>query len=191
MNLQDSTIENECPRDELAAYIDGELSSREELELEIHLANCQTCAVELNEQKKLLCVLDFALEGERKIELPENFTKVIIANAQSNVSGLRSPGERFKAISVCSVLLLFALVGLGGETGAFLKTFVTFTDRIFAVGGFVVHFIYDVSIGMAVILRSLGNQMVNNSAVAFAALIAFFFVSLFAVSRLFVRYNRA
>ena len=94
MNLQNLTTENECPRTELAAYIDGELSPREALELEMHLAVCQDCAAELNEQKKLLCALDFVLESERKIELPADFTKIIVTKAQSNVSGLRSPRER-------------------------------------------------------------------------------------------------
>ncbi len=190
MNLQDSTTENDCPRTELAAYIDGELSPREELELEMHLAICRVCPAELNEQKKLLCALDFALEEERKIELPANFTEIIVANAQSNVNGLRSPKERFKAIFVCLILFLFVLVGLGGETKTTLNTFFTLTDQIFAVAGFAAHFVYDVSIGTAVILRSLGNRLVNDSVVAFASLTAFFFVSLFALSRLFVRYNR-
>lgn len=191
MDLQNSTTENDCPRVELAAYIDGELSPREELELERHFVVCQTCASELNEQKRMLCALDFALESEREIELPKDFTKVIITNARSNVSGLRSPRERIKAISVCLILFLFAVIGLGGETKTVLNTFFTFTEQIFAVVGFVVHFVYDVSIGAAIILRSLGNQLVNDSLVAFASLIAFFFVFIFALSRLFVRYNRA
>ncbi len=191
MNLPIVTTEKECPRTQLAAYIDGELLPREELELEMHLAICKNCVAELNEQKKLLCVLDFALENEREIELPANFTKIIVANAESNVSGLRSPSERFKALFVCSVLFLLVLLGLGGKIETVLNTYIKFTDQIFAVFGFVFHLTYDVSIGMAVILRSLGSGFVNNSAVAFAFFAAFLLVSLFALSRIFVRYNRA
>jgi predicted anti-sigma-YlaC factor YlaD len=181
----------ECPRAQLAAYIDGELLPREELELEMHLAVCKSCAAELNEQKKLLCVLDFALESEKEIELPKNFTKIIVANAESNVSGLRSPKERFKALFVCSVLFLLVLLGLGGKVESVLNTYIKFTDQIFAVFGFVFHLIYDISIGTAVILRSLGSGFVNNSAAAFVFFAAFLLVSMFALSRLFVRYNRA
>ncbi len=191
MDLPIVTTEEECPRTKLAAYIDGELPPREELELELHLANCKTCAAELNEQKKLLCVLDFALENERKIELPANFTKVIVTKAESNVSGLRSSKERFKALFVCFGLFLLVILGLGAETETVLNTFVKFTEQFFAVCGFAIHLIYDVSIGTAVILRSLGNQFVNNSAVTFAFFTAFLLVSVFALSRLFVPYNRA
>ncbi|HXH69289.1 MAG TPA: zf-HC2 domain-containing protein [Pyrinomonadaceae bacterium] len=191
MNLPIVTTEKECPREQLAAYIDGELLAREELELEMHLAICKACAAELNEQKKLLCVLNFALENEREIELPANFTKIIVTKAESNVSGLRSSRERFKALFVCSVLFLLVLLGLGGKIEPVLNTYIKFTDQIFAVFGFVFHLIYDVSIGTAVILRSLGSGFVNDSAVVFAFFAAFLLVSLFALSRLFVRYNRA
>ncbi len=80
MNSQ--IVEKVCPKSEIAAYIDGELSPRQELDLELHLAACRSCAEELNEQKKLLCALDFALEDESEIELPENFTKVIVTNCR-------------------------------------------------------------------------------------------------------------
>ena len=191
MNLQTATTEIECPRAQLAAYIDGELLPREELELEMHLANCKDCTAELNEQKKLLCVLDFALESEKEIELPANFTKVIVANAESNVSGLRSSKERFRALFVCLGLFLLVILGLGGQIEPVLNTYIKFTDKIFAVFGFVFHLIYDVSIGTAVILRSLGSGLVSNSGIAFAVFGALLLFSLFALSRLFVRYNRA
>lgn len=191
MNSPTITIENFCPRPSLAAYIDGELLPREELELEAHLAVCRTCAAELNEQKKLLCVLDFALEGEREIELPANFTEVIVTNAQSNVSGLRSPRERFKAFSVCLGLLFLGLFGLNGDAATIFNAFLKTVDKFAAVFSFVFHLIYNISIGTAVILRSLGSQFVTHSSIALIFLIAFLSVSLFAISRLFVRYGRA
>ena len=189
--MKTAAIEKIClHRSDLAAYIDGELSSREELELEMHLAVCLSCKSELNEQKKLLCALDFALENEKEIELPENFTKIIITNVESKVSGLRSPRERFRAFFVCAILFLLGILGLGGETGAALNTFVKFTDQIFAVGVFVFHLFYDISIGTAVILRSFSHHLFSNSASPSAFLAAVLLVSLFLISRLFVRYNR-
>jgi predicted anti-sigma-YlaC factor YlaD len=191
MNLPIATTEIKCPRSQLVAYIDGELLPHEELELEMHLAVCKSCAEELNEQKKLLCVLDFALESEKEIELPANFTKIIVANAESNVSGLRSSKERFSALFICLGLFLLAVLGLGGQMEPVLNTYIKFTDKIFAVFGFVFHLIYDVSIGTAVILRSLGSGLVNNSGIGFTVFAILLLFSLFALSRLFVRYNRA
>ncbi|HXG83843.1 MAG TPA: zf-HC2 domain-containing protein [Pyrinomonadaceae bacterium] len=191
MNPQNPNIENECPRAGLAAYIDGELSPREELDLETHLAECEICAFELNEQKRLLFALDFALEGEREFKLPENFTKVVVANAESEVSGLRCPKERFRAVFVITALFLLFILGLGGETRTVLDVFLKFGEQIFAVGNFALHLIYDVAIAASIILRSLCSQFMYNSVFSIIFFTAFFFVSLFVLSRLVIRNNQA
>ncbi|MGI8788986.1 MAG: zf-HC2 domain-containing protein [Pyrinomonadaceae bacterium] len=191
MNTPTATIENFCSqRSEIAAYIDGELLPREELELETHFVNCKSCAAELNEQKKLFCALDFALEGEREIVLPINFTRVVVANAESKVSGLRRPQERSKALFVCAALFLLTLVFLGAETDILLNTFWKFTEQFLAVGSFAWNLVYDIAIGAAVILRSVCIQLVSNSSGSVAILIGLFFVSLLALSRLMTRYHR-
>ena len=186
MNLQAVKIEEFCPRPEIVAYVDGELAPREELELELHFAACPTCAAELNEQKKLLCALDFALE-EEAFELPINFTKTVVARAESNVKGLRCPKERFRALFICTVLFLLVILGLGSETETVLAVFVTFFGQVLAVGGFVAHLIYDIAFGVTVILRSLGHQFVFSSLFALLALFSFLMVFLFTISRFMQR----
>jgi anti-sigma factor RsiW len=190
--MQEGTakIEEFCPRAEIAAYIDGELTPHEELGLEMHFAVCRTCAEELNEQKKLLCVLDYALDDKDEIELPENFTKVVVANAESKVRGLRCPRERSRALFVCVALFLLIVVGLGAETSKTVAAFGGVGERFLAVGGFFVHLIHDLTIAASVILRSLCVQYVFKSAVAAGGLGIFFFVSLFMLSRLISRQNR-
>ncbi len=184
MNLQSATTENICSyRSEIAANIDGELLPREEIELEMHLAVCGSCAAELNEQKKLLCALDYALENEKEIELPANFTKIVVANAESKVSGLRRPQERSKSLFVCAALFLLVLLGLGGETGTVVNTFGKFAEQFLAVGGFVWNLIYDISVGTAVVLRSLSSQIIFNSTASLAILLVLVFLSLFLLSR--------
>ena len=189
MNFSDS--KNQCPRSELAAYIDGELLPREEIELEKHLAACQICATELNEQKRFLCALDFALENEREFELPKNFTRIVVANAESEVSGLRSPKERFNAIFVVAALFLMFLLGLGGELKTVAATFTQFGEQVLTVGGFTAHLIYNVAVGASIILRSVGSQFVSNSFSLTAFLCVFFFASLFALSRFVSRSNHS
>ena len=192
MNLQTVTIEKICSqRNDLAAYIDGELSAREELELEMHIAICGDCNSELNEQKNLLQALDFALETEREIKLPANFTKIVVANAECKVSGLRRPQERFRALFVCAALFTLVILGLGGETRTVFGTFTKFAEQFLAVGGFVWNIVYDIAFGTAIILRSLSNQFVYNSTVFLAFICGLFFVLLFVFSRLTVRTNRA
>jgi anti-sigma factor RsiW len=180
----------DCPRIEIAAYIDGELSPREELALELHLAGCAVCSTELNEQKKLLCALDFALENEEEIELPENFTKVIVATAESNVRGLRCPRERNRALTVCAALLLLIAVGLGAEASKTFATFGALTEQFLAVGSFFVHFIHDISIAAAVIFRSFCLRFVFKSAVPAVMLGICFVASFLVFSRLILRHRR-
>ncbi len=191
--MKGETAKNQtaCPRSEIAAYIDGELSPREELDLEMHFVVCAVCAGELNEQKKLLCVLDFALDSKDEIELPENFTKIVVANAESNVKGLRCPRERSRALFVCAALFLMVIFGLGAETSKTVETFSNVGEQFLAVGGFFVRLIHDVTLATTVILRSLCLQFVFKSAITAAALGIFFFLSLLIFSRLMSRHKRS
>ncbi len=191
MNLQTAKTESVCSRQQIIAYIEGELSPREEIDLEKHLAVCKGCAEELNEQKKLLFALDFALdENEKEFELPEDFAKVVVTNAESNVSGLRHPKERFKALFVCSALFLLVLIGLGKETGTIVETSEKFVEQFWAVGGFAFHLIHDIAVGFAVILRSLSQRFIFNSAFSLAILFIFFIFTFLIISRLFARQYR-
>ena len=156
----------------------------------MHLAGCQDCLTKLNDQKKMLCALDFVLEKENEIELPVNFTKVVVATAESGVSGLRRPQERSKALFVCAVLFLLVILGLGSETESVFKAVWKFGDQFLVVGGFVAHLFYDVAIGIAVIMRSLSHHIVFNSVVSIVLITAFLVVSLLAFSRIITRFNR-
>ncbi len=192
MNPQTARIEDFCShRSELAAYIDGELSPAKELELEMHLATCVSCSEELNEQKKLLQTLNYALEDESEIELPANFTRVVVANAESKVSGLRRPQERTRALFVCVALFLLVLLSFGGETKTVLNTIAKFADQFLVVGGFIWNLIYDVAIGAAIILRSLSHQIVSNANLSYTVLIGCFFISLVFLARVVTRLNRS
>lgn len=189
--MESAKNQNSCPREEIAAYVDGEISPREELELEMHFAGCRICADELNSQKKLLCALDSFCQNEREIELPENFTKVIVTTAESSVSGLRRPQERRKALFICSALFLLVLIGLGSETDALLGTFWKFTEQFLAVGSFVAHLVYDIGVGITIVLRFLGHLLVFGSVLKFGLIAVLFVLSLLALSRLVLRFDRA
>lgn len=191
MTLQIAKTESVCSRQQIIAYVDGDLSPREEIVLEKHLAVCKTCAEELNEQKKLLLALEFALdENEREFELPEEFTKIVVTNAESNVSGLRRPQERFKAFFVCAALFLLILIGLGKETGNVVKTSNQFVAQIWAVGGFAFELIHDLAVGITVILRTLSHRFIFNSAISLGILLLFFIFTSLILTRWFAREYR-
>jgi Predicted transmembrane transcriptional regulator (anti-sigma factor) len=183
MEAASSISSHECPLADISAYIDGELSPQHEVEIEKHFAGCSVCTDELNIQKKILCAISSSLENEHEIELPKNFTKVVVANAESRVSGLRRPNERYNAIFICCGLLLFCLFALGADAGRFFETTLQLFDKVGAVGAFAVHVVYDFAIGAVIILRCVSSQFWPNSVFSLV-LPGVFAVSLFILSRL-------
>lgn len=138
---------------DIAAYLDGELSAECESVLELHLAECSPCSAELNFQKELLLGLDRELKDGTDIELPTDFAKVVAANAESAVAGLRRRHERSNALFICGALSLFVLLSFGISAGTFL-----FFDQVAAVGSSVGHFFYDLFVGIVVILRTVASH---------------------------------
>ena len=166
MDIERLQSKFDCPSGEISSYIDGELSPVRELELERHFLSCETCLAELNLQKKFLIALDHALEGEEEIALPVNFTKVVVANAESRVSGLRRRSERYNAFFVCAGLFLIIIFALGASgTNTALDGFFVVVEKLVAVGGFVVHLIYDIAVGAVVIIRSLTSRFIFDSSI--------------------------
>lgn len=137
----------------IAAYLDGELSADRELSLEMHLAECPDCCGELNLLKQLLLGLDEGLRSGTDIDLPKDFAKIVAANAESTVAGLRRPRERFNALYICGALGLFVLLSFSVSAGSTL-----FFRQIAAVSSFLGHFFYDVCLGIVVILRAAASH---------------------------------
>ena len=191
MNPQNVKTEEICPRSEIALYLDGELSPAAEIALEKHFAECKSCLAELNLQKEMLSALDFAFDDKyEEIKLPTNFAKVVAMTAESNVSGLRSKKERSLALFLCSAMFLAVIIGLGAETEKVFEVFRTFADQAIVVFGFVFHFIYGITVGLSIILKSLSQQIVFNSVASLLLILGAFFVSFVALSRIMVRSNR-
>jgi anti-sigma factor RsiW len=179
-----------CPADEISAYIDGELDAAREFEMDMHFSLCGGCSRELNEQKDFLRSLDFGLGREREIELPANFTRSIVANAESTVSGLRRPRERFNALFICAGLLLFVLFAMGAEAGKLFQGLPVIVEQVAAVGSFFGHLIYSVFVGAAVVVRAVAGQFRFDAAAILAAAMVFAVFSLI-ISRRVVKTRRA
>ncbi|MEQ1921316.1 MAG: zf-HC2 domain-containing protein [Pyrinomonadaceae bacterium] len=147
-----------CPTDEIAAYVDGELDAALEMQMDLHLASCKDCSVELNHQKEFLRNLDLSLGYERELDLPKDFAKQVVANAESTVSGLRRPRERFNALFICAGLALFVLFAMGTEAGTLLDKAAEGLAQTAAIGGIFGHVVYSLFIGLAIVVRSIAGQ---------------------------------
>lgn len=179
-----------CRTGDISAYIDGELSPDAEIAFEMHAARCSECRAELNLQKNLLRELDICLTTG-KLELPKDFTKTVVAHAESSVAGLRRPGERFTAAVICSGLLLVALFALGADAAGTFNVLSSVGSKLAVVVGSVFHFAYDVALGVAIIFRSFGASLVSGSFASLASIAVIALVSLFLLSRLLLRPHRA
>ncbi len=148
-----------CPADEISAYIDAELTPARELEIESHFAVCRPCAEELNLQKQFLCGLDSSLKHDDEIELPVDFARQVVANAESTVAGLRRPRERFNALFICAAMLLFGLFALGADAGRVFNGVVVGVEQMGAVGAFFAKVVYSIFLGFAIIIRAVAAQV--------------------------------
>ena len=167
---------NTCIADDITAFIDGELSPDNEAVFERHLAECQNCRRELNEQKIFLSAVNASLESRETITVPINFTRTIIANAESNVSGLRDPSERSPAIWICSIILMMSIFAVGVESlGIFSKIAQTATVLV----DFAANIFNTITVASGVVMRSFAAASSVESPVFIYLAAAVFILSIY------------
>lgn len=158
-----------CQSEEIAAYLDGELDSVVRQLFEEHLKECRSCASSLEEQKRLLCMLDFALgasgDGQSALPLPKDFAQRIAVRAESDMSGVRKSSEHGVALRVCAVLTLVAFALLGGA--AMSEAVLRPASALFRHGAILLDFtwrvLYDAGAGLTVISRDVGGHLLFES----------------------------
>ncbi len=180
-----------CPANEISAYIDAELSPARELEIEAHFVVCGECAEELNLQKQFLCGLNSSMKHEGEVDLPADFARHIVANAESTVAGLRRPRERYNAIFICTAMLLFGLFALGADAGRVFNGVGVAFEQVSAVGGFFARVVYSIFLGFAIIIRSLAAQIQVGDGSLFVVATVVGSVLVMYVSRKVLRTDRA
>ncbi|MCA1630729.1 MAG: zf-HC2 domain-containing protein [Acidobacteria bacterium] len=181
-----------CDCTDVAAYLDGELSVAESSSFEEHLRACAPCAGALSEQRRLLCLLDAAFaRAQKKVELPEDFARVVKARAQTDMTSVRRVVERRRAAALCLALSALALALLGvravGEgllpVRAAVGAGLSILDMIFhtAAEGFA---------GAALILRSAGRFVAAEPGGVRASLFVALALALLALLCLISNYHR-
>jgi anti-sigma factor RsiW len=180
--------DNPCQLEEVAAYLDGELTAAGLDRFEQHVKECLTCANELRAQRQLLCTLDVAFNDSRTFDLPKNFARVVTASAENDLSMIRHWRERKRALQLCVVLGLisFGLLGAATQTIVFdplrsgFRTARVLFDLLFQA-------LADAGSTASVLVRMVGRAQPASRLL----LILGFVASLFFLSLLIVRYRRA
>ncbi|HLL70045.1 MAG TPA: zf-HC2 domain-containing protein [Pyrinomonadaceae bacterium] len=180
-----------CLRD-VAAYLDGELDATASARFEQHARLCAACADALREQRRLLCVLDVAFgDAQRQMELPSNFTEVVKARAQSDMSSVRRRSERKRAALVVAGLgaLSFSLLGwqAWGELLSPLRTVVGVLRTILDMA---VNAVGEALAGIALMLRVLGGQLLHEPGALGTAMYVILALGIVLLFRLIGNYHR-
>ena len=181
-----------CQREDVAAYLDGELGGVALDTFEAHLKTCPDCTTELRGQRQLLCTLDFALNESGAFELPHNFARVVAAHAENDLSVMRKNSERRRAVQLCAILALvsFGLLGAASRTLVFdpVRSFLRVAGSLL---GLLWQTIYDAATGIAVIVRVVGRATVLGPHGLWLFVGLFFLVSLSLLPFLIAKYHRA
>lgn len=190
--MKDANLQTCSRAKTIAAYLDGELTTIAENQFEQHLSECTFCGEQLNVQKRLLCALDFAFDDEQSFKLPANFAKSIAVRVESDVSGLRAPGERRRALLITlGLFVLGALTGIvGKKSGLAAFIFEKLFAQIWVVAAVFSNFCYDFIVGINVVLRIVGRRFVAESPVV-NFLLTFLLIAAFVVlSGLLFKFHR-
>ena len=155
--MKDISDTEVCPRDDVAAYVDGELSQQETAAFERHVKGCTGCSSSLRQQRQFLAALSASLESDPAIDLPGDFTRKVVTYAESSVCGVRRPNELFTAACISAALFLFLLFSFGGEAVAIASAAGSIGEKILTVGSFALKMIGSAVFSVAVVSRSLAS----------------------------------
>jgi hypothetical protein len=162
-----NTSSNQCRKEQIAAYLDGELDADARELFENHLALCAFCDAELNSQRRFILALDSTLTLSPDLPLPRNFTQIIAARAESDMSGVRDGIEPKRAARFCLILALAGFALLGAAAGkALLFSGQTIADKTLGIFGLLWTTLHDAAVGLTVIARVIGGGLVPESAFA-------------------------
>lgn len=148
-----------CPRDDIAAYIDGELPAELQLELELHVDACDVCGRSLQEQRRLLAEIAASLDGKCDITLPNDFTRRVVRTAESNVTGIRRPREFVQAAAIVAVLGTLAVAAIAWQTPAVASVIGSAGEKLVAIFGFLIKLGANIAFATAVIFRTLAGHV--------------------------------
>ena len=154
MQIQNENSGGECSR--LQEYLDDELSFDEDRTFETHLETCSECRFKVSLHSQLTG--GFETFPEERIELPEDFSKVVAANAESQVNGLRKRGERKVTFAILAGLAVLLFVVLGVNFAAASRVAIFILEQFLSVVLVIGSFIADFFLGIFVIAKVAATQ---------------------------------
>jgi anti-sigma factor RsiW len=179
-----------CAVDLIPAYIDGELEDEARVVFEQHIDSCNDCRAELTAHRLFICELDAAMTQNVDVTIPVDFSRVVAARAESDMSGVRSFSEHRKALSFCLILALiaFALIGTPART-SIVTVGRILAGKFFGAASFFWTALYDMAASVTVISRLLSRKFFLESG-SFGLLVVLLALAVVLLSRLISNYHR-
>ena len=191
MEFNPSNCQTESVVTQIGAYLDGQLDSHALTQFEAHLDACRTCRAELNAQRQFLCELDSALSTRNELELPPNFARVVSARAASDMSGVRSGGERRRALLVCLTLAITAFTLLGATSGrSVLLNVRMLLSKVMGILTFVWSTLHDAFVGLTIVLRVVVRVFQPQSTITSVLALIVLALAVVSLSQLIISYHR-
>ena len=191
MEISNYTCQGEHIPANVSAYLDGQLDFAAIDEFEAHVAACQPCRAELNAQRQFLCELDSVLSTPKDISIPKDFARIVSARAESDMSGVRTGGERRRALLVCLALGLTAFVLLGATAGnSLLVSAALVTSKVLGVLSLLWTTLHDAMIGMTIISRVIVRMFLPESPLTNLAALFVLVLAVASLSHLIISYHR-
>ena len=148
----------------IAPYLEGDLDPSSVSSLERHLGECAECRHETRLQRLMLCELEAALSAPPQLEVPQDFARIVAAQAESDMSGARTGAERKRALQLSALLGLASLSLIGVTAGrSLLSAGQMLSAKILFVISLLGKALYDAGAGLAVTLRVAGGALLPDA----------------------------
>jgi predicted anti-sigma-YlaC factor YlaD len=179
-----------CAVNLILAYIDGELEDDARVLFEQHVEVCGDCRAELTAHRLFICELDAAMTQSLDVAMPDDFSRIVAARAESDMSGVRSFAEHRKALSICAILafVAFALLGTASRT-SIVTVGRILAGKVFGAAGFLWTTFYDAAASVTVISRVVSRKVFFESG-NFGVLLVLLALAVLLLSRLISNYHR-
>ena len=186
-----ANIDHNCDPEKIASFIEGDLDPAIRTSLEEHFKQCETCALELQQQRLFMCELDSAFATPFDLAVPTNFARVVAVKAESDMSGARDKTEHKRALKFCALLSVAAFILLGAAASkAEIAGVLSVLGKAAGIFSLIVKALYEALAGIASIVRMLSRGIISDSPVLGFAGFIIIIAAIGLLSLLIVRYHR-
>lgn len=183
--------EGESVSTQVAAYLDGQLELTALTQFEQHVKACRPCRTELNAQRQFLCELDSVLSSPNELPIPKDFARLVSARAESDMRGVRTGGERSRALLACLALGIaaFALLGVSASESVLVRARLL-GNKVMDIVTLLWSTLHDAFIGLMLVSRVVVQVFQPHSMITSLIALAVLALALVSLSHLIISYHR-